>query len=464
MKKLQIILFLSFLTIHVWSGNEFSKDSTLWIVSDYENNCFQPDQWKISFSTYLLHGDTLIEGNNCKKLFWEGSYCGAIKEEEKKVWYLGQNAGEEETLKVLLYDFTKEKGDIVPFDYTIFFCNSDVWFTKEPQELTVTNVSYQYGRKIMTLSNGDVWIEGIGSIFGFWGIYLQHPTNGITHSLSLDQVVVDKQSIYMSGQIVNPDYKSTFLTEGKTWYIDNGTTFSTIKLGAPVIREYYTQYPIIKDDKVESFSYLFDVNGSIIWSYNNDILLYNFNLAVGDEIGLRRNYTNHPLVNGPPEWRTYTVTKIDNIENGGKILKRFFLDGPIPYIWIEGIGSTYGLIYMPEYPPGEIYEAPKTVLTCCYENDEPLYHNPDYQDCTHKGSNIDSPFHDLYSLNNNNLTINNCAENLLNIYTINGKEIYNRILQSDREEIALNTSSQTILLCKLVDKKGNTTTFKINIQ
>ncbi len=81
------------------------------------------------------------------------------------------------------------------------------------------------------------------------------------------------------------------------------------------------------------------------------------------------------------------VVDIDSvfIEPANQYRKRIKLSGPNPYpyyeeYWIEGMGSTAGLIHsgcqMGSYTGSAMY-----TLLCYYESDELIYDNPDYPVC-----------------------------------------------------------------------------------
>ena len=86
---------------------------------------------------------------------------------------------------------------------------------------------------------------------------------------------------------------------------------------------------------------------------NKDTLLYDFNLLVGDSI--------------VSAWMTSTVSEIDSIQLlNGEWRKRYMFNSGEE--WIEGIGSTYGLL-----APYEIYFECGSVLTCYKKFHELLY-------------------------------------------------------------------------------------------
>lgn len=461
MKKILTYLFLCLLSLCTYAEGEFSKDSIQWIIRYHWEEGKHMDVWRNTYFTYQLLGDTLIDNQTFKKLYLDDRFHGAIREENQKVWYYSCENNLDENCKLLLYDFSKEKGEVIHFDYTTYLDVTSLFISKEPYTLTVLDVDYKFGRKVMHLSNHDTWIEGIGSIYGFWGIDLQHPTNYSNRDVILKQVVANRTSIYMAEQIVDPDYKGTFLTEGKTWYVDDTEKFKRIRLDAPVFHDYYIKYPLILEGEYDMpLIYLYDVNGNIYCYYEDEMFLYNFNLSEGDRVRLYLSYGNLPYMHIPPRTEEYTVNKVDSIESDGKKLKRIFLEGSLPYVWIEGVGSTYHPLYIPRYAGSR--DKPKTVVTCCYDDEEFIYHNPDYPDCESRPSMISYPIiRDLYTFINGNLVIRNHADYQLIIYDMTGRPIYSRLIQNSEEVIPLKTVSTPVLIGKLVNQ-DNSITFKIH--
>ena len=172
----------------------------------------------------------MLGDKNCKKLYLDKVLVGAFLEEDRKVWYYPFQEYVNIPDRVLLYDFSKEEGDKIesyriPWNIggNLSYCD----FFDEPITLTVEDVYYECGRKIMVVSaladyycREDAWIEGIGSPSGFWGAYEVAATDGVNRNTSLAQVFAsDKSVLYYKGQVINPDYQSTFLRPGKTWEI-----------------------------------------------------------------------------------------------------------------------------------------------------------------------------------------------------------------------------------------------------
>lgn len=145
------------------------------------------------------------------------------------------------------------------------------------------DVYYECGRKIMVVSaladyycREDAWIEGIGSPSGFWGAYEVAATDGVNRNTSLAQVFAsDKSVLYYKGQVINPDYQSTFLRPGKTWEIQTpSNSIDKISIGEPRMINGYPSYPVYKGTYHYDGGYLYDVNGTIYWLLVAIMMIY----------------------------------------------------------------------------------------------------------------------------------------------------------------------------------------------
>jgi hypothetical protein len=101
--------------------------------------------------------------------------------------------------------------------------------------------------------------------------------------------------------------------------------------------------------------------------FNTDsaVVLYDFTKGIGDTL-----YTG-------PYHRENIITEIDSVLVDGSYRKRYIMEHGAK--WIEGIGSTYGF----RYPMTEIPTAYwKCELSCFKKNQNVIYLNPQFQDCT----------------------------------------------------------------------------------
>jgi len=97
-------------------------------------------------------------------------------------------------------------------------------------------------------------------------------------------------------------------------------------------------------------------------SGSTEFLLYDFNMEVGDTV---QGYT--------AAYSGDTVISIDSVLVGNNYRKRWFTNFWYDIYYIEGIGSTYGLL---EGSPGGIMDAPYYTLDCMAENEQTIYPDP----------------------------------------------------------------------------------------
>ena len=102
-------------------------------------------------------------------------------------------------------------------------------------------------------------------------------------------------------------------------------------------------------------------------SYAQEIRLYDFSKNVGDTI----EYLDHGIRN-----QYSTITRIESMVNNGISRKVYYFDKDLDdHVWIEGIGSTVGLL-IPSYH--EPTCSCKEELVCFHQNNEVILINPTY--------------------------------------------------------------------------------------
>ena len=90
-------------------------------------------------------------------------------------------------------------------------------------------------------------------------------------------------------------------------------------------------------------------------------LLYDFTMQVGDTVkGYIENYLNTKDI----------VENIDTVLVGNNYRKRWKINSGYSIYFIEGIGSTYGLV---EYSPGTIVDGPDFTISCFRQNSITIY-------------------------------------------------------------------------------------------
>jgi len=106
----------------------------------------------------------------------------------------------------------------------------------------------------------------------------------------------------------------------------------------------------------------------------DEIILFDFGIELGDTIDFFFNTYS------PGEDR-FVISKIDTLEISGTLRKQYyFMHYEMHhwgFSWIEGIGSTRGLLFV----SGEIPYSRNNRLICFFENEELVFHDPDYKDC-----------------------------------------------------------------------------------
>jgi hypothetical protein len=90
-------------------------------------------------------------------------------------------------------------------------------------------------------------------------------------------------------------------------------------------------------------------------------LLYDFTMHAGDTV---RGYIESNL--NPKD----IVESVDSVLVGSNYRKRWKINSGYSIYFIEGIGSTYGMV---EYSPGTVVDAPDISISCFSQNGVPLY-------------------------------------------------------------------------------------------
>ncbi len=108
----------------------------------------------------------------------------------------------------------------------------------------------------------------------------------------------------------------------------------------------------------------------------HDIILYDFNKNANDTIfSVYSTFEINQCLDSTPIY--IIISSIDSILINGSYRKVFHFEDD-PAIWIEGIGSTVGLLT--PIDPG-VTGNYKWDLVCFFQNDELLYHNPNFSSC-----------------------------------------------------------------------------------
>jgi len=166
--------------------------------------------------------------------------------------------------------------------------------------------------------------------------------------------------------------------------------------------------------------------------YDEEYLIYDFNVNIGDTI----NY-----------FEPYIVDSIDSIYISTHYRKRIFIHSIISSfsdVWIEGIGSIYGVINsMTEGVVGIRFE-----LLCFFENDTLCYQNSNYNDCYIVTNNYEILQYGKQSFNIYPNPINKCFiidteilnnNSIFEIYNSLGQLKYTYLIISRKTQICFDT-------------------------
>lgn len=180
-------------------------------------------------------------------------------------------------------------------------------------------------------------------------------------------------------------------------------------------------------DKVFLYRYLnseFDFSG-FMCPYETEVLLYDFNLQVGDSIYYEYLYPNY-----------VTTTSIDSILlEDGNYHKTYTFDDPSVRVWIEGVGdSQFGLLgfYIHQMIEGGFGGV-------SFLKNETVLYQSGLSDCDLGGINsIQEVFQsqDIYFDQNSTLIINipnRTADYVLSVFDMNGLKIFSSCLLNENK-------------------------------
>ena len=403
-KSICVVLFFCCISGFVYCQKyvPFPTENAEWNISF----CSAPQDFQLAVDcnmlNYSLGGDTTINSLNYKKLFLNKSViAGFIREENKKIYYTGSgfsNNGASyspqmlEKIRACSPSFINSSGtEYLLYDFNVKTGDNVFWGIESNHVDKIDSVligkSY---RKRYTFRNGDVIIEGIGSV-----------VKGLLSSVSPVPMCSDYITSWnhicfsQNGQTVykNPDYVDCNSTE--KWsdkkYFESGDRWTEFIITSNIMptysfvsgkKQYYLgtdtlvngihYYNIIENTPnnlqhpTNHTGYLREGNGKVFVNFTNDItnesLLYDFTLNVGDTI-----HSNDPSGQLP---NNRIIYKIDTVQLMTGEKRKMFHSNYFSYI--EGIGSTNGLFW----PPSSICTCLPyyyTILACFKSGTDDLY-------------------------------------------------------------------------------------------
>ena len=350
---------------------------------------------------YKIEGDTLLDGVSYKVMYttrnedltgW--SVCGVIREtEDKQVLYRRDGASYDE----ILYDFSMEVGDTIIMSGSGFY--PDWMFVIETNEILVNGEPRQQIVLEYPFGNGEqeVWIEGIGSLYGIVDSGSLFLTGGSTNLLcyyeDVDLIWQNTTPGYNECYMVyptppTPPEPHSFAPQGAEWYF-NLSSF----MGSPIS---YYHMEVLGDTIIQGHTcsvitqqflggngqeqYVYEDNGKVYW-YNQTLgrftTLYDFDAEVGESWTCEIDSCTYEV----------TVTEITYYEgldqNHQFRAQRVSYNGELGYFGggtiIDGIGEISGLFPYPYACVGDIYDGPYPDWLRCYLVDgEMLYHEGSY--------------------------------------------------------------------------------------
>ncbi|MCF8366517.1 MAG: T9SS type A sorting domain-containing protein [Bacteroidales bacterium] len=146
----------------------------------------------------------------------------------------------------------------------------------------------------------------------------------------------------------------------------NGTPYLSVYESQDSLQQNWYQVGFLREDTMSSK----------VWFTRGDPdeigLIYDFNLQVGDTVNIDNYYVFEDAL--------LVCQSIDSIIINGSVKKCIFLHAPDSYefdVWIEGIGSRYGLLV------GGFYNAPggASSLLCCTKNDTLIFADTVFNTC-----------------------------------------------------------------------------------
>ena len=379
-------------------------------------------QWNVLFSypwnppepqhkytdIYKIEGDTLVDGVSYKVMYttrnedltgW--SVCGVIREtEDRQVLYRRDGSSYDE----ILYDFSMEVGDTIIMNGSGFY--PDWMFVVETNEILINGEPRK--QIVLEYSWGDqeVWIEGIGSLYGIIDSGSLFLTGGSTNLLCYyedgDLIWQNTTPGYDECYMVYPTPPTPpephhFAPLGAEWYFH---VWSQGPITEPPF--YYIRHAVTGEAEVQGhlcsvidgYRYVYEEDG-VVYMYNHSTdaftVMYDFNAEEGDTwyCDIEEGFTC--LV---------TVESVDSVTWNGHTYRTQYVTGYIPdegfLIYdgriIEGIGYEKGL-----FPHEFVYDGTEYAYMRCYlEDGELLYHEGDY-DCDYvPGSQPQQPQFEWY--------------------------------------------------------------------
>jgi hypothetical protein len=378
-------------------SQNWGDNNAVWHYNQINFNT-PPYQGYIKFTTA---GDTLINGDTLKIILEENislndTIAGEIymKSDSSRVYYY---IPEIKTYK-LLYDFNAGPGDTIEVYCRQAFNDSTIKVHVDSVSTIDVNgnsLKVQYVSQIHSQTD-EFWMEGeIIENIGWTGFmfplhaWADPPYGGSLRCYQDDLIGDYKLSEVECNYIANPQQNTyrNLIQEGKIWSntiipsmpgeyrsywikfeedtLINDLNYKKVMRADDSMHSEWHLGGFIREDNANQKVYLYN-------SYSQkEMLLYDFSLEQGDSI---------------LSWGGYQYVKVDTViyepfGNSTDSLKQIcFFGSCSSRSWIEGIGSLSGILEGLEITVGGTPE-----LVCYYENNNLIYHNPDFETCFPEG-------------------------------------------------------------------------------
>ena len=379
---------------------DFPYDNMRWSI--YYRNLY------LDWAPYIqigIKGDTIVDGTTYHKVIKctsfgtviDGDCFGGIRVETDGKWYF--RLFSEENVPQYLYLDMEPNTERLIYDFSLSVCDG---FEYEGQywmsvfDIDEIGINGSMRNRFWFDSNceeGDHphdwnWIEGIGSNYGLLYAIQAFPLDGSAYHLG---------EVYQDGELIYSDpYFHDYvpmIKEGNQRQKWNVVYMASMNYP----NDYFTEIQSIRDNiTLDGVDYklvwkedVYDskrIAGAVreddkrvyfrrYWqqSYQDEVLLYDFNLSVGDTVSV--GWSDYQLI----------VLEESQVQVNGTTrrqlgLAMYFADGTIGEIeeyWIEGVGSTYGFLNSGY----EGWVGAFVYLLCYHENGNLIWDNEEFDDC-----------------------------------------------------------------------------------
>ncbi len=379
---------------------DFPYDNMRWAI--YYRNLY------LDWAPYIqigIKGDTIVDGTTYHKVIKctsfgtviDGDCFGGIRVETDGKWYF--RLFSEENVPQYLYLDMEPNTERLIYDFSLSVCDG---FEYEGQywmsvfDIDEIGINGSMRNRFWFDSNceeGDHphdwnWIEGIGSNYGLLYAIQAFPLDGSAYHLG---------EVYQDGELIYSDpYFHDYvpmIKEGNQRQKWNVVYMASMNYP----NDYFTEIQSIRDNiTLDGVDYKLvwkeDVYNSkriagavreedkrvyyrMYWqqSYQNEVLLYDFNLTVGDTVSV--GWSDYRLI----------VLEESQVQVNGTMRRKlglamYFDDGTtgeVDEYWIEGVGSSYGFLNSGY----EGWTGAFVHLLCYHENGNLIWDNEEFDDC-----------------------------------------------------------------------------------